>query len=208
MGLAKEIKNLLGINDDTWHMLTFPKEYFYLKSKLGYVDASWRFKGQPIIQKHKDAQIRIGKRVKAYSKAKYNEIGMSQAVFLHALSAGALISIGDEVGMSGCTISGNRITIGNKVLIGSGVLITDSDAHPIHPDQRQDVSLTKTKPIVIEDDVFIGARAIILKGVTIGRGAVIGAGSVVTANVEAMTIVAGNPARSIRRIGHLSGQDI
>ena len=55
-------------------------------------------------------------------------------------------------------------------------------------------------PVVIQDDVFIGARSIILKGVTVGAGSVIGAGSVVTSDVESNTVVAGNPARWIKNI--------
>ena len=61
-------------------------------------------------------------------------------------------------------------------------------------------SQTKSLPIVIGDDVFIGARCIITKGVTIGNGAVIGAGSVVTRDVPPNTIVAGNPARIVKQI--------
>lgn len=85
-------------------------------------------------------------------------------------------------------------------MIGSGVLITDSDAHPIHPQDRDINSKIKTSPINIEDEVFIGARSIILKGVTIGKGSVIGAGSVVTKSIPPMVIAAGNPAKIITEI--------
>jgi acetyltransferase-like isoleucine patch superfamily enzyme len=97
--------------------------------------------------------------------------------------------------MSGCTLSARlRIEIGDDCLIGSGALITDSDAHPIHPDERFDNSKIRAKPIIIGRRVFVGALAIILKGVTIGDGSVIGAGAVVSGEVPPFSIVAGNPA--------------
>jgi acetyltransferase-like isoleucine patch superfamily enzyme len=63
------------------------------------------------------------------------------------------------------------------------------------------------RPVSIEDDAWIGAAAIVLRGVTIGRGAVIAAGSVVTSDVPPMTIVAGNPARRIRDVDESSLRD-
>lgn len=91
-----------------------------------------------------------------------------------------------------CTKS---IKIGNEVAISEGVIIRDSDIHNIY---IQNNKIEKTKPIVIEDYVWIGMNAIILKGVKIGKGAVVAAGSVVTKDVPSNTIVAGNPARIIR----------
>ncbi len=158
-------------------------------------DPTWRFRRLPIIQKHRKANIHIGKNLTACSSPKHNSIGVFQKVTIKALSPASIIIIGNNAGISGCTISGKNIKIGDNVLIGSGVLITDSDAHPIHPDLRHDSRYIKTAPITIEDDVFIGARSIILKGVTIGRGSVIGAGSVVSKNIPPMTVAAGNPAR-------------
>ena len=88
------------------------------------------------------------------------------------------------------------ITIGNDVFIGPKVnLITIN--HDPDPDNR---SATYGRPIVIEDKVWIGINSTILPGVKIGYGAIIGAGSVVTKDVPAMTIVAGNPARIIKTI--------
>lgn len=96
-----------------------------------------------------------------------------------------------------CTFFGRGgITIGNDVFIGPKVnLITIN--HDPDPDNR---SATYGRPIVIEDKVWIGINATILPGVKIGYGAIIGAGSVVTKDVEPMTIVAGNPARVIKKI--------
>lgn len=101
------------------------------------------------------------------------------------------------------------ITIGNNVNIGGDCLIMDSDAHPHDYIQRrrefeQKVGLEKyletipCAPIVIEDDVWIGARCQILKGVHIGARSIIAAGSIVTKDVPADCVVAGGPARVIK----------
>lgn len=96
-----------------------------------------------------------------------------------------------------CTFFGRGgITIGNEVFIGPKVnLITIN--HDVNPENR---SATYGRPIVIEDKVWIGINTTILPGVKIGYGAIVGASSVVTKDVPAMTIVAGNPARIIKQI--------
>lgn len=90
-----------------------------------------------------------------------------------------------------------KITIGFQCAIGRNVMIMDFDAHKIYYESGKENMVTA--PVIIGDHVWIGAGATILKGVTIGDGAVIGAGSVVTQDVEPYTIVAGNPARVIKR---------
>lgn len=88
----------------------------------------------------------------------------------------------------------NEIRIGENVSISEGVIIRDSDNHQIIGGNH-----VMSKPIIIEDNVWIGLNAIILKGVTIGEGAIIAAGAVVTKDVPAYSIVAGVPARIIRK---------
>lgn len=88
-----------------------------------------------------------------------------------------------------CTES---IEIGDDVAISHDVTIMDSDAHELF---RKDY--IKTKPVKIGNHVWIGSRAMVLKGVTIGDGAVVAAGAVVTKNVPAKCVVAGNPARIV-----------
>ncbi|WP_372488126.1 sugar O-acetyltransferase [Cryobacterium zhongshanensis] len=90
------------------------------------------------------------------------------------------------------------IHIGDRVMFAPNVLITTT-GHPVHPDLRRDGSQFSA-PVYIDDDVWIGAGAIILPGVSIGAGSIVGAGSVVTANVPAGVVVAGSPARIIRHI--------
>ena len=91
--------------------------------------------------------------------------------------------------------------IGNNVKIGGCVLITDTDAHPMdYVARRSSNEGTKSAPVVIEDDVWVGAHCIILKGVTIGARSIIGAGSVVTKSIPADCVAAGNPCRVIKII--------
>lgn len=133
------------------------------------------------------------------------------------------ITIGNNTFIGASTfISRSAITVGNYVNIAFGCTIYDHNSHSTDHikrrddiinqlrDMRQGLSSTahknwetvKTAPIRIEDDVWIGMNCIILNGVTIGRGAVVGAGSVVTHDVPAWTLVAGNPAKIIRQLPH------
>lgn len=98
-----------------------------------------------------------------------------------------------------CTIlDNNEVRIGNHAMIGPGVQIYTA-AHPLQADERNE-GWEVAKPVVIEDNVWIGGSAILLPGVTVGRNAVVGAGAVVTRSVPANTVVAGNPAEVIRRV--------
>lgn len=175
-------------------------DIIYCLIKFGRWHHTFRLYGFPIIQKCKQSVIEVGDGLVLCSTPFKNSIGIIQKVILKTTSPGGRIILGYNVGISGATISGRDIKIGNNVLIGSGVLITDSDSHSLLPSKRNIPSFIISKPIVIEDDVFIGARSIILKGVNIGKGSVIGAGSVVSKSIPPMHIAAGNPAKIIKRI--------
>jgi acetyltransferase-like isoleucine patch superfamily enzyme len=145
----------------------------------------------------------IGDNFRLQGDIKWNPFGIIQPVALNVRTPGAKIIIGNDVGISGSSISASTtVTIGNHVLIGSGCIISDSDAHPIKAEDRIDPAKTVSRPIIIEDDVFIGARSIILKGVKIGKGSVVGAGSVVTKDVPSFCVVAGNPAKIVKYLEH------
>ncbi len=113
---------------------------------------------------------------------------------------GAKLTIGEHVGMSSTRMwIHDSVTIGDNVKIGACVLITDTDAHPLdYLARRTSNDGTKSAPIVIEDDVWVGAHSIILKGVTIGARSIIGAGSVVTKSIPADCVAAGNPCKVIK----------
>ena len=113
---------------------------------------------------------------------------------------GQNIHIGDHVFLNVlCTILDcNEVHIGHHVMIGPNVQIYTA-AHDLRAEARIQ-GCEVAKPIVIEDNVWLGGGAILLPGVTIGRNAVVGAGAVVTRSVPANVIVPGNPARVIREI--------
>jgi acetyltransferase-like isoleucine patch superfamily enzyme len=115
-----------------------------------------------------------------------------------AVRPGARVAIGDGtfvnygVSISACA----SVAIGAGCQIGQYAIIQDNDYHDLVDKRREPPS----RPVVIEDRVWIGARAIVLRGVRIGHDAVVGAGSVVTRDVPPWTIVAGAPARVVRQI--------
>ena len=105
--------------------------------------------------------------------------------------------------MSGVTIYAREgITIGERCVIGGNVKILDNDFHPVDPALRISNPCENygKAPIVIGNNVFVGCNSLILKGVTIGENSVIGAGSVVCNSVPANCVVAGNPARIVKRL--------
>jgi len=111
-----------------------------------------------------------------------------------SVNRGARLDLGSGYANSGAQIyCFEHISIGHDVAFGENVCIRDSDNHQVSG------SSGKTRPVRIGNHVWIGMNAIILKGVTIGDGAVVAAGSVVTRDVEAGTLVAGAPARFVRR---------
>ena len=115
-------------------------------------------------------------------------------------SPDALIEVGDETRLNGVSIHATRlIRIGRNCLIAANVSLLDSDGHGVSLADRA-MANPVSEPIVIEDNVWIGANAMVLKGVTIGRGAIVAAGSVVTRDVAPMTLVGGNPARLIKAL--------
>jgi maltose O-acetyltransferase len=122
-------------------------------------------------------------------------------ILIQARTPEAEIRIGSRnVFNNNCAIYSNRsVTIGNECLIGDSVLIYDSDFHNLQPEIRRAPDFVSA-PVVVGNNVWVGTRAIILKGVTIGDDAVIGAMSVVTNPVPSRCVAAGNPARVIREL--------
>ena len=129
---------------------------------------------------------------KKYLSVKGNCIVSGKFIFE---SARGRVSVGEHTYIGASTfISRSSITIGDNVTIAWGCTVYDHDSHSLdYRLRRKDID---------EDDAWIGMNCIILKGVTVGRGAVLGAGSVVTKDVPPWTLVAGNPAKVIKELPH------
>ncbi len=117
---------------------------------------------------------------------------------------GGVFVMGDNSGMNGCLIyCAEKIIIKNNVKIGGGTRISDSNHHSLNYLERRterNSEYTKTAPIIIEDDVFIGANCYIGKGVRIGARSIVAAGSVVVKDVPQDCVVGGNPCKIIKKM--------
>lgn len=162
----------------------------------------WRILGMPIIQRYRGSLIELGDGLELRSWYSANPAAPNHPVVLATRSAGAVIRIGQNCGLTGATlVAAERIEIGDHVLIGANATIVDTDFHPLDPQRRRrDILNGRHRPVVIEDDVFVGMGSFVLKGVRIGRGSVVGAGSVVSRDVPPSVVVAGNPAYVIRKL--------
>lgn len=113
---------------------------------------------------------------------------------------GGTLEIGESTFINyGCSIAASElIRIGPKCNIGTHVIIMDNDFHRIEPERRNE--RPDSAPIIIEENVWLGARVTVLNGVTIGADSVVGAGSVVTRDIPPRTVAAGMPAKVLREI--------
>jgi len=149
-----------------------------------------RLKGRVVVVN--GGTIRLGSRVRLW--------GHPTPIELAALAGGELV-IGDGTMLNRgvCVCAQQSVRIGRNCGLGNDVLIIDTDFHQAGEHQAQ-IRPDVAAPIVIGDDVWLAARSVVLKGVTIGDGAVVCAGSVVATSVPPYTMVGGSPARVIRRL--------
>ena len=121
------------------------------------------------------------------------DVLLAHDVQLHLRDRGAVIEIGEGTFVNHRTelVAHDSVRLGRDCLLAWDVLVLDSDSHSVDGGPR-------SAPVTIGDRVWIGCRATVLKGVTIGDGAVVAACSVVTGDVPAGARVAGNPARVVR----------
>lgn len=160
-------------------------------------------KGIPFIYNQKGASISIGDNCIIKSSFLSNLVGLYSRTIILTRIPGAIIEIGNNVGISGATIyARSKITIGDHTNIGGNVKILDNDFHPVDPQARinDDKEQIGTAPIQIGKNCFIGCNVLILKGSKIGDNCVVGAGAVVSGSFEDNCVIAGNPARIIRRV--------
>jgi maltose O-acetyltransferase len=148
-----------------------------------------RTNGRPLVRN--GGRMIIGERVRLVSTAAKLEL---------ATLSGGTLEIGERtfVNYGGSICAGELVRIGARCLIGTHAIIMDNDFHRIEPERR--LEAPPSRPIVIEDNVWLGARVIVLGGVTIGRDSCIGAGSLVATDIPPRSLAVGVPARVIRTL--------
>lgn len=178
----------------------FVTKYVYLKCliqdvKLG---SGCFFIGNIKFKVGNGGSIEIGNKCKFISSKTANSIGINHRCILSATPAicdNCILKIGNNCGFSGTSIwCFESIIIGDNVRCGANTLIIDGDAH------FDDPRTSPPKPIIIKDNVFIGANVIVKKGVTIGENTVVGMNSVVTKDLPPNSIAVGNPCKVIRQL--------
>lgn len=167
-------------------------------------------KGMPVIFNKSGATLEIGDGCTIKSSFLSNLIGLYQRTIIVTRAPGAVIKIGDNVGISGATIYARKsIEIGDYTCVGGNAKILDNDFHPIEIEERNkllhdphggDSELVPAREIKIGKNCFIGCNSIILKGTVLGDGCVVGAGAVVSGKFEDNSVIAGNPARVIKKL--------
>lgn len=141
----------------------------------------------------KGSELRIGRNCRFMNWSMGNLIGLNHRSVISTSCEGAKLKIGNNCSFSGVSIwCFKSITLGNNVRIGANCLIMDGDAH------QDDPRSGENKPILIEDNVWIGGNVVVKKGVTIGRNSVIGMNSIVTKNIPANCIAFGNPCVAVK----------
>ena len=178
-----------------WKLLT---RLFSLS--MAWLQARWSLRGAS----------KMGKMVFAYGRPKINlarlahlqigeDVRMESGVHRLRLSVHhkARLIVGNNVYLNGCIISANaEVIIKDGVKMGPWAHVMDGDFHGV--EERE--AAVNMRPVIIEEDAWLATRCMVLKGVTIGRGAVVAAGSVVTKDVEPYTVVAGVPAQVVKRL--------
>ncbi len=201
--MERSLVEILGHPLRTWRL--FSCKYIHpalLRRKRGLVlEGGIRLSGVPMIDIRRGATITLGHNVLLRSENRGYHVNMHSPVKLLADHAGAEIFIGAETRIYGsCIHAYERISIGKRCLVAANSEIFDGSGHALSfPDVENRIfSRGGSRPVTIEDYVWIGANSIILPGVTIGRGSVIGAGSVVHKDLPPMVVAAGNPATIVK----------
>lgn len=172
----------------------------FLRLRGIQVGKSFTCIGRPAVNLKRGSRIVLGDGVTLCNTGMANPLAEYGRCRLATVAPGAEIILHDNVGLSSCLIcSATKVEIGEGTLIGGGAMILDTDFHPRLDNGNWGSDAKEvSRPVSIGRQCFIGARAIILKGVSIGDGAVIGAGAVVSRDVPPGGIAVGNPARVIR----------
>jgi maltose O-acetyltransferase len=157
--------------------------------RADHVGTRVRLRGRPAVTNH--GRMVIGDRVQLVSTIATLELVADE---------GGLLEICERTLVNfGCSlVATEHVHIGARCHIGPYTMMLDNDFHRVEPERR--LERPPSKPIIVEDNVWIGARVIIMAGVTVGADSCIGAGAVVTSDVPKRTLVAGVPAKVIREL--------
>lgn len=185
------------------------KIYFFLNNiKYG---KNFRVFNHLYLKIHVGALVQIGNNCTIMSGAGLNPLSRNIKTCIY-VGKKATLKLGNDVGISSSTLwVKESVSIGNSVAIGADCIIMETDAHNLdwkircseetnEYGESVDMVTAASAPIVIEDNVLVGARCIILKGVTIGARSIIGSGSIVTKDIPSDCIAAGNPCKVIKSI--------
>lgn len=175
----------------------------YLRLQGVQFEAGLIVSGYSVVRPIDGGVIKLGRRVKLYSRRRANPMQLNSPCTLWLSTPGAIIQIGNDSAMSGTVIcAAASVQIGQRVMIGANAKLTDTDFHPVsaHARRAHPTRDAVTKPVVIGDDVWIGMDAIILPGTQLGSGCVVSAGAVVSGIFPANTVLAGNPARAVKKL--------
>lgn len=185
------------------------KIYFFLNNiKYG---KNFRVFNHLYLKIHVGALVQIGNNCTIMSGAGLNPLSRNIKTCIY-VGKKATLKLGNDVGISSSTLwVKESVSIGNSVAIGADCIIMDTDAHNLdwkircseetnEYGESVDMVTAASAPIVIEDNVLVGARCLILKGVTIGARSIIGSGSIVTKDIPSDCIAAGNPCKVIKSI--------
>ena len=177
-----------------WRIISFC-ENCHLRLRGVELGKGLVFKGWSIVQRYDKSTIKIGAGSSFNSSIVTNPIGINHRCLITTMKEGAEIIIGEGCGFSGVSITSFKsVTIGNNVRIGANCVIMDGDFH------LDDPRVSVPKPVKICDNVWLGYGVIVMKGVTIGENTVIGVNSVVTKDIPANVVAAGNPCKVIKNI--------
>lgn len=171
---------------------------------VNYASANWwgieigkdcKFMGKAHFERLQNTEILIGNNCTFNSSHNSNLIGVYSPCMVSTIKGRAKVKIGNGCGFSGTVIGAAlHIELGDNVRCGANTLITDSDWH------SDDYRTGDDKPVIIEDNVWLGYGVKVLKGVRIGKNSLIGANSVVTKDIPANVIAVGNPCKVIKQL--------
>lgn len=163
-----------------------------------------RFYGNPTLSLEEDSHIRIGDRCLLMSDPRLATLGTDHPVVIRTVHSGAVIELGEDVGITGgAVVAARGIVIGEGTMLGANAMIVDTDFHPLDSLARRFQPLPVPQAgdeVRIGKNVFVGSRAVVLKGSTVGDNSVIAAGAVVSGEIPAGVIAAGVPAKPLRAL--------